>query len=500
MGLLAAFALIRKSRVGLVLIERRVANDAAFADGLVGLKRVVSVALAAHHLRPVILEVALGNRQSPLAFHLLQRSSGVERRPRWPNQVGIEARARTHASRKLASVSEVDRHRVVRMARRYNNRRFHSLVAHRQLDDVVFFQTQPGQRGARHNRGVVPAQIRDGLGQFLQPTHVRPSPVIDIRIRPEDDFDRILRRGCGDLGLRTRTATLSRLVECGVLNPSGVQRLAPARLEVALDRRLPRLAHSLIRAQLRLVQQRLENVMRCLAAIERLNQRLHNRHRAVIRPRVRPRLQRVRRRNVPVRFVSSLVVMRTQMCNYLCLIERCRKLQIRGSRVDGVGVQNHQPIHLARVEISHQRLQVANLIAGQRVQRVANNHRLAHVAQCGIDGQSQLSHRWILVDAGNHRALARVRLQVLREGRKKLLLLIGPAVIRSLRAGRAHRYGKRRGKRRNLARAQSQPMFGLHAGRRRRALHRVQPVQIAGRLAPLRIFAGQLVEARKRRA
>ncbi len=147
----------------------------------------------------VILVVALGDRHAPLAFHLAHRAGRVERRPGVANQVGVESRARTHAAGKLAAVAEVHRDRIVGMARRNNHRRLHLAVAHGDLDDVVFFQAQLGQRRAGNDRRVVPAQVGHRLGQLLQPAHVRPAAVVDIRIGPEDDLERILRRRRGNL-------------------------------------------------------------------------------------------------------------------------------------------------------------------------------------------------------------------------------------------------------------------------------------------------------------
>src|ERR1700733_4578223 len=81
----AAFALVRKMRIRLVLIERRVANDAAFADRLIGFERVVAVALPADRRRSMVLEVALGDRHAPLPVNFLQRARAVKRRPGRPN-------------------------------------------------------------------------------------------------------------------------------------------------------------------------------------------------------------------------------------------------------------------------------------------------------------------------------------------------------------------------------------------------------------------------------
>jgi hypothetical protein len=57
----------------------------------------------------------------------------------------------------------------------------------------------------------------------------------------------------------------------------------------------------------------------------------------------------------------------------LALLKAVGKIQIGGRVVDGIGIENHQPIHLARVEIGNQRLEIAKLIAGQRNRRLGTD-------------------------------------------------------------------------------------------------------------------------------
>ena len=85
------------------------------------------------------------------------------------------------------------------MAGRNNYRRLHAAVAHGELNNVVFFQAELGERSAGDDGRVVPAQIRHRLGQLLQPAHVGPAAVVDVRVGPEDDLDGILRRGRGNV-------------------------------------------------------------------------------------------------------------------------------------------------------------------------------------------------------------------------------------------------------------------------------------------------------------
>src|SRR6202034_2821804 len=120
-------------------------------------------------LAAMILLVTLGERNAPLAVDLLQRAGGVERREAWADQISIEARARADASGELAAVAEIHRNRIVGMPRSDDHRRFHFAVADGQLNDVGLFEAKLGERGAGDNRGVIPAQAGDRLGQLLPP-------------------------------------------------------------------------------------------------------------------------------------------------------------------------------------------------------------------------------------------------------------------------------------------------------------------------------------------
>jgi len=111
-GLGVALALVGKTRIGLVLSQRCVANNPALADRLIAFERVIAVSLTAKELRPVVLEVALGHRNAPLAFQLPHRAHGIERRVRGANQISIEARAACDATR-LPPIAQMHCDRVI---------------------------------------------------------------------------------------------------------------------------------------------------------------------------------------------------------------------------------------------------------------------------------------------------------------------------------------------------------------------------------------------------
>ncbi len=87
-----------------------------------------------------------------------------------------------------------------------------------------------------------------------------------------------------------------------------MQHLAPVELRIALRQLiLPRRAHRVVCRKIRILQQRLQNLVRAVPAVHRIDHRLHNAHRAVVSPRIGPHLEVVRVVDVPVRLQSRLV-------------------------------------------------------------------------------------------------------------------------------------------------------------------------------------------------
>src|SRR5665213_2593668 len=101
-------SLVRESGVGLELLQRGVANNAAWAECFIGFKRVVAGSLSAEGLRPVGPVVALGAGDAIRAVALADGAGGVERSPGVADEIGVEACSRADAARKLAAVAEVD--------------------------------------------------------------------------------------------------------------------------------------------------------------------------------------------------------------------------------------------------------------------------------------------------------------------------------------------------------------------------------------------------------
>ena len=127
---------------------------------------------------------------------------------------------------------------------------------------------------------------------------------------------------------------------------------------------------------------------------------------------------------------------------------------------------------------SDQLAQAVEIVHRIRIERIGVNHRLAGVAQRVVDGVGEHMDRRRLVLAGNHGARATVLLQVLHDRSDPFCVRAAGhlAACGSVHAVGAYAGRNRGSERFDIDSAKRQPMIGLCAGRRSRALDHVQPV------------------------
>ena len=71
------------------------------------------------------------------------------------------------------------------------------------------------------------------------------------------------------------------------------------------------------------------------------------------------------RRNMPVRNLPCFIQMRAKMRYYISLVKGLGEVQVGRRGIDRIGIENHQPIHLAHIQVRDQRPQVSKLIRGR---------------------------------------------------------------------------------------------------------------------------------------
>ena len=233
--------------------------------------------------------------------------------------VRIEADAGAGASGPGAAVAQVQRDGAIHVARLHPHRRPQRAALVSQLAPCRRFPTafSAVRRRRAHDRGVVPGQLGDGLGQFLQPAVVGEAAVVDRGIGPEDHFQ-FAASASGLRGAAVMSLAVNRRRLGGqrrVRHHAIVHRAPPPGFEirarvlarpVAFDDfvRAACPARRSASAELRL---------RRAAVVERLDQRLLDGDRAIEGARVAPGFQVMRLRQVPLADFGSLVLVQAQV-------------------------------------------------------------------------------------------------------------------------------------------------------------------------------------------
>jgi hypothetical protein len=153
------------------LVERGAADERASRHRLVILRAGQAVMLPGLH-----------DREPGAALHRLAR----------PDRSGPEADAVADVTGVRTAEAERDRDAVGGLARRDPHRRADAAAAKAQLDHVLARHAEPLRGGGRHQRGVVPGELRERAGQLEQPAVVRELAVEDVGIGPEGELDAVL--------------------------------------------------------------------------------------------------------------------------------------------------------------------------------------------------------------------------------------------------------------------------------------------------------------------
>jgi len=147
-------------------------------------------------------------------------------------------------------------------------------------------------------------------------------------------------------------------------------------------------------------------------AVERRDEGLAHRHRAIQRPAIAPALQRMGHGDMPAAMAGGLVGMGTQIGREGHRLQQPVHGEIGRRGVGHVAVQDQQGIHLARLD---GRRKVGQRRAAKR-HWLGILHGLAGIAQGMVDGVGQGMHRGGLMVARQHQRRTPVCLQILHQG------------------------------------------------------------------------------------
>ncbi len=245
----------------------------------------------------------------------------------------------------------------------------------------------------------------------------------------------------------------------------------------------PVVLDDLHRPAITLRREQCQHLLRRPPLVERGDQRLHQRDGAVVGAVVSPALERVRRRQIPVRERRGLVDVLAVVGDERHLRHPLGEPQVRRRGEDRVAAEDHEHFHLTGVHRRGELRDRREAIHGTSLDGGGGvGDRRAGVAQRFVHRASELVHGRRLILARHDEAAAAVRLKVFGGGGDELRDLLA--------AGTWHRCPRRRRRRRSdgarqLARdrldlrgANGQAVIGLRSSERGRALDRVEAIGV----------------------
>jgi len=168
-------------------------------------------------------------------------------------------------------------------------------------------------RRLAHDGDIVPHDLGNGIRKLLHPRVVRKAARQELRVRPKDDFE-LLRVGRRRLDRRHRGRPDGGHVVARVLQVPVVQHATPPFLERPGKTRTPLLPHEVVPACVDTRRGEVEHLDgRVRVVVQRLDQGLDDRERAVVGAPVAPLLQVVRTGEVPPGCLGRLIAEASQV-------------------------------------------------------------------------------------------------------------------------------------------------------------------------------------------
>ena len=149
------------------------------------------------------------------------------------------------------------------------------------------------------------------------------------------------------------------------------------------------------------------------AVVERRNERLNDRHRAVVRAHIAPRLQVMRLRHMPMREHGRLVVVITEMRPEWHFLERIDEIEICRRIEHRIAAEDDECFDGTAVHIGDELAQRFELIHRRDFHRIGDRDRRADVAEKLIDGHGDRMNDGRLIVARDHDARPAIRQKIL---------------------------------------------------------------------------------------
>src|SRR6266404_9309896 len=152
----------------------------------------------------------------------------------------------------------------------------------------------------------------------------------------------------------------------------------------------PVFLHDVVRLAIVVVTEQREHFMSRPSFIKRSNQRLHDRHGAVVRARVTPRFKVMRGRNVPMTNLRRFVVVEIQMGTQLDSVQPIIiKPEVGGRVVSWIAADNDQCVYCISINVVDQLAQRLSLIDRIGFNWICIEDALANVAKLYVNAMRQ---------------------------------------------------------------------------------------------------------------
>ena len=194
----------------------------------------------------------------------------------------------------------------------------------------------------------------------------------------------------------------------------------PGRVEVGLARRrllgTPEVAHDVVAGALWTIAHGRQKLVRRLAAVQRRDERLHDRRGPVEGARVAPALEKMRLGDVPLAQRRRLVVVQAQLNTERDVVHRVSKSQIDRRAVDRVAADDEEHVDAAGLHVGDEVRQRLKLIDGSGFDGIGVDDGPAVVAEPLVDGMRDRMNDGGLMLAGEDEARASMRGQIADDG------------------------------------------------------------------------------------
>ena len=380
-----------------------------------------------------------------------------------------------------APVSQENRDRSLGLPRHDPGRNLHGFAAITQLDDVFVLDTEPACQGRAQERGIVPGEFGQRLGQLLEPAVIGEAavPIVGSGRKTISRLSGPSSAGAAGMAISlTLGETALGLLAVPAINPASravrqASSKSPGRFLAP-----PVVADDLQARSIGLAQEDGQQLVSRLALVERSDQRLLDRRRPVKRPQVAPRFEAMGLGDMPVAELGRLIVIEPEVDAQLDLVaaEHRGEIEVRRGIVGRVSAEDDQGVDGAGVHVSDQLAERADLVGRPRVHPSDEFDRLADVAESVVDQVGERVNLGRLRLAGNNQALAAMGSQVACQrgdpagvaGEPVREFAARPAARLSALSARGDGLCKQG----DIPRRNGQPVIGRGAGEGRRAARR----------------------------